>query len=368
MKAAPYFEFTTENVCVYIDENNLNFDADQSFMEYKMIFSSHPQITADSYIMDNKLQFNCWIYQRSRFDIDIQPNVNILFNKKYDSVIADYDAMGNIIRKYVCIAKIQKHGSVDLNYRIFPQTKFFVVRTSPKQQKNYHCYTLYRYFDEQHQLDNNFQISIRSVRNIDNKNKRKILIDVVIKTHVHFYDGFKISDSCSQKGLVIRQETKRYSENYGFAPELVASIFSVIGRSPIIQLKSLIKNRLPIPENGKCVEKNLLYGAYRFVVLRNISAVLKSYAPLKIDILSSKILSTNGLHRTLYNLQQQAYPTDQRNEFLPKQNRNALGMIDVCKVGIIFSDEFGNTLKPNNLLKRSSQMLQQTKIKRNKKQ
>lgn len=290
INAAPYFEYTTENVCVYFigddsddynDANRINninsisskpggydsksmkkrcnFGANDSLMTYRMLFSSHPQITADSYILDRQINCKCVIYQRSRFDLDIQPNLNIFFishnstnahfngnnnnnnRSSYNSSggsdsnnsmgssssssnfggdtnhwVADYDAWGNVTRKYICLAYIQKIGSAPLKYQIFPQTKLFLIPITSSsgtgKRLNSYCYALYRYFDEQHHLNdaNRQEMAFYAVRNGDNKNKKKIFFDIVFKTYTDFYDGFKLSDQCSQKGLVARQNIDRY--------------------------------------------------------------------------------------------------------------------------------------------------------------
>lgn len=48
-------------------------------LELATIFSSHPQITADSYIQSIESQSKTSIIQRSRFEMDIQPGTNMDF-------------------------------------------------------------------------------------------------------------------------------------------------------------------------------------------------------------------------------------------------------------------------------------------------
>lgn len=341
--SSSYFEYTAENMCAYIDVNNSNFNKSDSLMNFNMIFSSHPQITADSYILDKNINCNSDIFMRSRLDIDIQTHMNIFFNEdiSHDGCFADYDSIGNVIRKYICILKIQKIKDA-LRFRIFPQTKLFM--SSVKTSSGYDHY-LYKYFDERYQLENEFDMTLSVVCNEDKKKKR-LYIDLVTRARTDFYDGFKLSDQCSQKGLVVRQDVSRYP----MKPQLVGSIFSIIGRSPIIELKSIAKNSVPCPPDLP----NVLYGNYTFAVLKNISAVMKSFSPLKIDIYSSKILSTNGLHYTLYSIQQDAFKAGSRGVFLPDENQNAISLLSNLKIAIEYKDSFGNKKMEMSFLKRKA--------------
>lgn len=340
--SANYFEYTAENMCAYIDENNKNFNKNNSMMNFDIVFSSHPQITADSYVLSRDINCNSDIYMRSRLDLDIQTNMNIFFNKNItsDDYIADYDRGGNIIKKYICVAKIQKIKE-PLRYRIFPQTKLFMnsVKTS-----NGHDHYLYKYFDERYHLENKFDVALSIVCD-DDKKRKKFYIDVVTRVKVDFYDGFKISDQCSQKGLVVRQDLSRHP----MKPQLIGSIFSIIGRSPIIELKMIAKNKLVFPKMP-----NVLYGNYSFAVLKNISAVMKSFSPLKIDIYSVKILSTNGLHYTTFQLLQDAFGVLNRGKFLPAENQMAVGLLSNLKIAIEYTDAEQNSYMEMSFLRRDS--------------
>lgn len=351
--SANYFEYTAENMCAYIDENNKNFNKHNSMMNFNMVFSSHPQITADSYVLSRDIDCNSDIYMRSRLDLDIQTNMNIFFNKNItsDDYISDYDRNGNVIKKYICVAKIQKIKE-PLRYRIFPQTKLFINST---KTSNGHDHYLYKYFDERYMLENKFDVALSIICD-DDKKRKKFYIDVVTRVKVDFYDGFKISDQCSQKGLVVRQDLSQHP----MKPQLIGSIFSIIGRSPIIELKSIAKNKLPFPGMPK-----VLYGNYSFAVLKNISAVMKSYSPLKIDIYSAKILSTNGLNYTMYQIQQDAFSRLNRGKFLPAENQTAVGLLSNLKIAIEYKDSEGTRYMDMSFLHRNA--ITASKVKRKRK-
>lgn len=340
--SANYFEYTAENMCAYIDENNKNFNKNNSMMNFDMVFSSHPQITADSYVLSRDINCNSDIYMRSRLDLDIQTHMNIFFNKDIssDDFIVDYDRGGNVIKKYICVAKIQKIKE-PLRYRIFPQTKLFMnsVKTS-----NGHDHYLYKYFDERYQLDNKFDVALSIICD-DDKKRKKFYIDIVTRVKVDFYDGFKISDQCSQKGLVVRQDLSKHP----MKPQLIGSIFSIIGRSPIIELKCIAKKQVSFATMPR-----ILYGNYSFAVLKNISALMKSYSPLKIDIYSAKILSTNGLNYTMFQIQQDAFNMLDRGKFLPAENQAAVGLLSNLKIAIEYTDAENNRYMNMSFLRRSS--------------
>lgn len=331
-RGAQFFPYTTENVSCYLkDYNNINV---------KTIFSAHPQVTADSYTMTEKKKFPSVIYQRSRFDIDIQPGVNILFkdNLKHENFLYDTDCMGNKICKYICIAEIQKLKD-ELKYKIYPQTKLFLQK---RKTANGYVYHLFRTFDDQHQLNNEFNVAISAVFDNDVK-KKKLYIDVMTSTDVDFYDGFKLSDACSQKGLVCQQDLSRHKMN----PDLAASVYSIIGRSPLSQLKLMKEHEIDFPENN-----NILFANYTFTLLKNLSFPIKSNTSIKFDLYSKKILATNNLMHTIYEKEQESLPRNERSAFMPNDNAENVGILNNLKIGFCFSDTYGNKYNAFNLLKR----------------
>lgn len=329
---AQYFPYTTENVSCYI--KNMNS------INVKTIFSAHPQVTADSYTMNKELKFPSIIYQRSRFDIDIQSGVNIFFNKDLspENFLYDVDSMGNKTCKYICIAEIQKLND-DLKYKIYPQTKLYLQK---RKTANGYVYHLFRMFDDQHQLLNNFNISVSAIFDNDVK-KKKLYIDIMTSTDVNFYDGFKLSDTCSQKGLVCQQDISRHE----MKPDLVASVYSIIGRSPLAQLKLLKINEINYPKDEK-----ILFGNYTFSILKNLSFPIKSNTRIKFDLYSKKVLSTNNLLYTIHEKEQESLQPHDRNTFLPAENAQTVGILNNLKIGFHYTDEHGNSFKQFNLINR----------------
>lgn len=314
--AIKYFENTSENCCVYFKDSEY-WKTENAMMDLKISFSGHPQITADSYILDKNIPFNSIILLRSHVSIDVQSNMNFLVNDTIQ-LFSEYDSCGVVIRKYACLMKIQKRGA-PLKHKIFPQMKMFLKRVKTNGGFDY---TLYKYYDERHFLENETKIYMSAVV----KNK-KIFIDIITSTNVDEYDGMKMSDQCSQKGLVVKQDIK----NFNIDTNVVGSLYSLVGRSPIIEMKCVA---------GQSKDE-ILNGNYPLYVLKNLTSNMKSFSPIKIDMYSAKIMLTNGISKGLYSLQQDAIPIAERGKFLPKESKNSLSIIGNCKVGVEFYDRYG---------------------------
>lgn len=397
-KAQKYFELTNENICVYFEdvtygqklqnerkrkhtpcqepeskraklENgdiektnsqhkstasdqsiaNLKFNKTNSTFNMNILFSSHPQMTADSYVLDRNINMNCIIYQRSRFEIDYNSEVNIHFNDlSKTSFLVEKDAVGNVLKKFIKIMIIEKLGSA-LQYHCFPQIKLKIIET--KNNTGYH-YVIYKYFDEISYLyadEKNINISIIASMEQNRRAFQKTRIDIITKLNIDYYNGIKPSEQCGQKGLLIRQDTSRYPKIIApnVRPHIVGSIFSLIGRFPLIQLKSIKKKQ--IKNSADC-----LYGNYEFIVLKNITTATKS--PIRQDLYSNKCIQTNNCTRTQYTMLQQSYSHNEIGRILPHENANALNILSILKKNIRIKDEYGNVINSANLMTREDHL------------
>lgn len=338
-KGMPLFDYTSENRCVYIHDGE-RFDTENETVKMDTIFSSHPQITADSYIQSTESTFDSTVLHRSRFEMDIPPNLTMEFyNVKSSDCMIDYDKLGNPIRKYLCVAKFKKLGD-DLSLRIFPQTKFFVSKI---QYSAGYIYYLFKLFDERMALEGEFDIKILAIKNLEKKRKR-LYYDFTISCKQDFIDGTKLSDLSSQKGLATLQTTERFDDIIGSRPHVVGSLFSILGRTPYMQLKMINRKR----KFSKQLPQ-VLYGTYGFDVLKNQSGAMKSFAPLKIDQYSSKVLISNNLYLTTFGMYQRTYKAAERNTFLPKDRKNTISVVNALKFGICFKDEYDNSITEFNV-------------------
>lgn len=329
-----FFKFTSENICPYISEKSKNFNDKTDSIEMVTIFSSHPQLTADGYILSTSAQFDTDLVQRSRFEMEILPDTNIEFlNVTSKDCMPEYDMLGNVVRKHLCVATFQRIGSA-LPIRVFPQTKFYLntVKTS-----NGFTYNLFRQFDERATLENDFEIQMFAFR-VKDKKKFRLSFDLIIDATQSFMDGTKFSDFSSQKGVSTLQDTSRFAEKLGFEPQVIAPICSIVGRGPLMQLKSLKMKQV---RHKKCPK--VLAGLHEFAALRNVSSAMKSIAKARFEVYGKKILASNNLPICIYELQQATYDEWERHTFLPAERRNNLSIINTMKTAIMFSDSYGNS-------------------------
>lgn len=348
-----YFELTNENICAYVNhiasrgnKRPLKYNSSDSTLNLDILFSSHPQITGDSYILNRNLSINTTIIQRCRFEFDFTKDVNLCFVKSPSprDCMCERDSSGNLIRKYICVAKIFKMGS-PLGFHIFPQIKLMM---RCKRVSYGHEYSLFKYFDEKCFLNrDDFHLSICAT--FSNKYK-KMYIDIITNIDIDYYDGIKLSDCCGQKGLTSRQEVdKRFSgicergTKEGIRPDVVGSIFSIIGRAPLIELKSVYKNKID-------TDHDVLFGTHKFALLKNITSVMRSYSQIRLDLYSAKIMTTNNSPRALYSIAQQGLAKHERGNVLPEENLRAMGILSITKANIDFFDRFGNTRNVSHLM------------------
>lgn len=326
---AKYFKYTPENNCVYIQDSNKNYNKDKGVLDMKLAFSSHPQITADGYILSNRSPINTIVVQRSRFELEITNEIEYeLCNFKSSDCMIETDRMGNVTKKHLCVVKFFKLGG-EIPFRIFPQTKFYVNKT---KTRNGFVYLLFKYFDERPLLESDFDIEVSA--NVIGDKKRRLYYDLITKSKVSHLDGTKLSNLSSQKGLAVSQDVSRVNRHLGVDVDVVGSLFSIVGRAALPQLKAM---------SGRLVE-----GASEFVgvdemdLLKNQSSIIKSCSPVKCDLYWTNICLTNGLYLTNYGMYQRSYKKSERKRPFPKDCGLALSVLNICKRGFRFSDSSGN--------------------------
>lgn len=325
----------------------MSFDKNKSTISLNVLFSSHPQITADSYILDKNLKVDSVLVQRNRFEFEFNHNTNIHFNDLSKTEFMDErDAAGNVLRKYIHIATIDKLGG-GLKFHSFPQIKLKIIET----KSHTGCrYQLYKFFDEAYYLSapsERIEISVLATMERNRRAVQKSRIDVITKIRLNTYEGIKPSEQCGQKGLASRQDVSRYSKLVAsnVRPNIVGSVFSLIGRSPLIQMKTVERNL--IPNTPDC-----LFGPYEFSLLKNVSSTMRSHSSIRMDLYSAKIFTTNNAPRALYTLIQQAFSEHERNTIMPEDNIQAMGILSILKADIKLKDQYNNSMSTCQLMSR----------------
>lgn len=334
-----YFESTSENHCMYVDGDA--WDPVNETAKLNTVFSSNPQLTADGYILSKDVDLNFTVNHRSKYEMELPDDAKCtFFNVSSKDCTFVLDKKGNVLRKALCVVKIQKLGT-PLSPRVYSQTKFMI--TSDKIPGG-HEYNLYKYFDERDALMDEFDIKSMAIETLDRR-RRRLMYSITISCKRTNIDGIKLSNMSSQKGVSTRQDTSRYLETIGRKVDVVASIFTIPGRTPHPQLKSIYRKRT--------ITKNppQLVGYDNYDILKNMSSTIKSTAPIKHCMYSMKVHQTNNLGLCNYSMAQRTFNERERGKFLPEEKRNELSIINALKCYFEFSDNHGNVFSDFNVNK-----------------
>lgn len=337
-----FFSYTNENLCAFIKDvkdsstNTSIYDPETSMINPSVVFSGDPQITADGYIMDKNINIEALMCKQLACELTYEGHMNILMNE-------DMEKGGLLITSKcskfikVCDIFIINGSVIKLNSNSH-NLKCEQIVDKYKSTK----IVMYLTINESYFIDNDDKLCIKYkiTREQNRKRIQSVTIKLNISSHIVNYDGEKISNDSGQKGMIVRQSTLGKMFDKKERPNVVASIFSIINRQPILQLK-LMKT-----ENDNIIDRNsILYGKQKFAVLKNVTSTMKHNSHVRIDNYSVKILATNNVHKTQYYMYQQSFKKKSDIEkFLPEENENAYNMSALLKINILFEDAFNNKM------------------------
>lgn len=366
LTATPYYDLTCENSFVFINsiyrqegkKRTELMNNDTSVVNLKTIYSSDPHLTCDGYILNDKVKMDTIMKQKCRFEFEFHSKTDqIIWSNKLPSFdntsngqIRVYDAYNNCIKTYYLIFTLVRYSKCCLRYKLFNQAK---ISLFCYPFNDGWIYYLYKYYDEEAFILPNakYEMSIVFTSPVDRKFSKNISIMICTSCHQpERFSGQKFYEICGQKGLCIQQSTKRFKKLYNlpYEPDLVVSLFSAVGRTPLMTLKTMMENLTP---EERVLKDKILLGDCEYVLLKNISSLFCSYGNMRVDISLVKIFLANNLNLTIYLLQQ-----DEKNNgrVLPKSFCDSLGFYGLIKVNFIMYDEFGkeydvfvNTFKQN---------------------
>lgn len=368
ISATQYYDLTCENSFVFINdiykkspltnEKISLFNKYDSTIKLKTIYSSDPHLTCDGYILSDKVKMNTLIKQKCRFEFEFHSKTDKLtwseelpvFDHTEQGQIKIFDAYNNCIKVYYLIFTLVRYSKTCLRYKLFNQAK---ISLFCYPFNDGWIYKLYKYYDEEAFIlpNSNFEMSVVFTTSVDRKLTKNI--SIMLCTACKQEDGFsgqKLYEICGQKGLCVQQSTERFKKLYNLSqePDLVVSLFSAIGRTPIMTLKTMIDSLSP---DEQAIQQKILFGDCEYVLLKNISSLFCTYGNMRVDISLVKIFLANNLNLTIYLLQQ-----DEKNSghVLPKSFCDSLGFYGLIKVNFIMYDDFGtaydvfvNTFKQN---------------------
>lgn len=367
LNAVPYYDLTCENSFVFMNsvykvdgagQRIELLDKDASTINLKTIYSSDPHLICDGYILSDKVKMDTLLKQKCRFEFELHTKTDKLiwseelpsFGNTSNGQIRVYDAHSNCIKTYYLIFTLVRYSKSCLRYKLFNQAK---ISLFCYPFNDGWIYRLYKYYDEEAFILPNadYEMSVIFTTPVDRKfiKNISIMICTTCKQPERF-SGQKLYEICGQKGLCVQQSTERFQRYYRLPeePDLVVSLFSAIGRTPIMTLKTMVDNLSP---EEHALKHRILYGDCEYVLLKNVSSLFCSYGNMRVDISLVKIFLANNLNLTVYLLQQ-----DSKNNgrVLPKSFCESLGFYGLIKVNFVMYDEFGkeydvfvNTFKQN---------------------
>lgn len=368
MTATPYYDLTCENSFVFMnsiyrrEEGNEQrtelLNRDNSVITLKTVYSSDPHLTCDGYILSDKIKMDTLMKQKCRFEFELHSKTDrIIWSDELPSFgdtargqTRVYDAYNNCVKTYHLIFTLVRYSKSCLRYKLFNQAK---ISLFCYPFNDGWIYYLYKYYDEEAFIapNANYEMSVIFTTPIDRKFTKNVSIMICTSCRQpERFSGQKFYEICGQKGLCVQQSTERFKKLYNlpYEPDLVVSLFSAIGRTPLMTLKTMMDN---LTAEEHALKDRILLGDCEYVLLKNISSLFCSYGNMRVDISLVKIFLANNLNLTIYLLQQ-----DEKNNgrVLPKSFCDSLGFYGLIKVNFIMYDEFGkeydvfvNTFKQN---------------------
>lgn len=353
--AVPYYDLTCENSFIFMNSvyrqhpdggRQELLDRDTSTLNLRTIYSSDPHLTCDGYILSDSVKMDTLLKQKCRFEFELHTKTDKLvwssdlptFDQTSRGQLRVFDSYNNCTKTYYLIFTLVRYSKICLRYKLFNQAKISLF-CNPFNDG--WIYRLYKYYDEEAFIapDARYEMSVIFTTPVDRKLVKNVSIMITTSCQQpERFSGQKVYDICGQKGLCIQQSTDRFMTYYNLPekPDLVVSLFSAIGRTPIMTLRTMLDN---LSEEERGLQQKILYGECEYVLLKNISSLFCSYGNMRVDISLVKIFLANNLNLTIYLLQQ-----DEKNSgcVLPKSFCDSLGMYGLIKVNFIMYDEFGN--------------------------
>lgn len=313
---APYSIFTRENTMFFHDKPVDNNGGGGGSLQFTNVFMVEPFCTQDGYIL-NMPGINVLFIRRYKVDLIYHSNMKVILNTSLPLPNC------NKTHAHLYIGEIQ---TFNYNLEMFDDT--LKVLKNPKINiqtlktgNNCFRHQLFVEFDDKCIRDGeHFFYTIQSYIFYDEAKKMKKLSIEVIFQHVNStYDGLKLCNYACQKGICNNQlNIKSRHPNLPNNTQLVSSVFSILGRSPIMQLKEMQQNSAATPSKP-------LVGECSMAVLKNSAFDHKSVNPMRFDNLTINIIQLNDCYLATHMIQQDplAAPLDKKT-FLPPLNREKL--------------------------------------------
>lgn len=299
-----------------------------NFIPLKVAFAANLHTNEDAYVINEKLNFNIVITKKMNYD----------FTPSKDSqfILAD----PNNCAKYICNPKtgrreelLIKIATVYTTEDVEPAhyTKIICIKRDENIFDFYKTLDSKDILDLASEKDINFNIEVRY-----NNGKAQILLEMIYR--VPYYDGIKLCNLSAQKGLGFFQNLSQYRTKTGEEPDLIMSLFGIIGRCPFPQLQEMADSKTSEPimfydQNNK-VSAQGFAGTSLFYICKNNASVISMAGTMKIDHLTNICFSLNNASLSLFAKIQDRYKSSERGKRFPLENMNILELYGLQKTFI----------------------------------
>lgn len=356
---APYSIFTRENTMFFHE----NYGDDNDTLKVNTCFVAEPFCTQDGFILNSK-QIKVLFIRRYTLDLYFTQNMKLLLNNNNNNT-QQHGNFNKTMNNFY-IGEIQTfNNNLDLyndNLKILKTPKITIQTFN--MGNNCYSHQLYIDFNDKCIIEGDyFYATVQTYLYVGNNMKKKISINnvaankyplklsiEVLFQHVNDkYDGLKLCNYSCQKGIAnvdlsIDEKLPQLAKQN---VEVVASVFSILGRSPITQINEMSEN---CQSTAAAAAAAPLIGKTSMEILKNVSSDHKNMASLRFDNLTINVVQVNDCYRATYcELQKAIQNEKEQKQFLPKLHREKTQLFLTTGKNIEFKSLADNTTY--NLLK-----------------
>lgn len=303
---------------------------DGNFIPLKVGFCASLYTNEDGYSINEKLNFNVVITKKMNYD----------FTPSKDSqfILADPKKCAQFIcnaytgeRKELLIKICTVYTTDEI------EPSHYTKLVCLKREEN--IYDFYKSLDSRDVLqlpseeDISFYIEIRH-----SSGRAQILLQMVYC--VPFYDGLKLCNLSAQKGLGAFHNMRQYRTASGEEPDILMSIFGIVGRCPLAQLQEMVNNDEEkadklyfYDETNKAIDCGWV-STCNFFLCKNISNIIRMAGGMKVDHLTHFCFIMNNLSMSLYSKIQDRFKPQDRFKLFPKEHIDILELYALQKTHI----------------------------------
>lgn len=314
-----------------------------NFIPLQVAFSANLNTNEDAYVINEKLNFNIVITKKMNYDFT--PSKDLQFVLADPKNCAQYIVNPSTGRREELLIKI---ATVYTTEDVEPA--HYTKITCLKRDEN--IYDFYKTLDSRDILelpsekDITFNIEVRY-----NNGRAQILLEMIYR--VPYYDGLKLCNLSAQKGLGFFHNLSQYRTADGQEPDIIMSLFGIIGRCPFPQLQEMADSTKAKPiyfyDQEKKVSAVGFAGTADFYICKNNASIISMSGGMKIDHLTNNCFNMNNLGVTLFAKSQDRFEAKDRYKLFPSEHINTLELYHLQKTSVQCRSELSEQNNPDAL-------------------